>query len=133
MIMDMITNHIGLEHKWMSDPPTKDWINYYQQPYIETNHRKTISMDPYASKSDADVLTKGWFVRTMPDLNVTNPYLGKYLIQNAIWWIEYAGLAGIRLDTYLYPDEEYMSEWSRSEERRVGNERGARLARLSEE
>lgn len=112
MIMDMITNHIGLEHPWMSALPTRDWINYYNQPYVETNHLKNISMDPYAAKEDADILTKGWFVKAMPDLNVTNTYLGNYLIQNAVWWIEYAGLAGIRLDTYLYPDEEFMSRWS---------------------
>lgn len=110
----MITNHIGLQHPWMSDPPAPDWINYYQQPFVQTNHRKTISTDPYAAPEDAERLTKGWFVASMPDLNVTNPHLGTYLIQNAIWWIEYTGLAGIRLDTYLYPDESYMAQWAKA-------------------
>src|SRR4030095_65658 len=118
VIMDMVINHCGLEHWWMKDPPTKDWINYYQKDFVGTNHRKTIQMDPYAAPEDHDILTRGWFVRTMPDLNVENPILGKYLIQNSIWWIEYAGLSGIRMDTYLYPDENYMSEWSK----RVMNE-----------
>lgn len=113
VIMDMVINHCGLEHWWMKDPPTKDWINYYQKDFIGTNHRKTIQMDPYAAPEDHDILTHGWFVRTMPDLNPENPYLGKYLIQNSIWWIEYAGLSGIRMDTYLYPDENYMSDWSK--------------------
>ena len=112
VIMDMVINHCGLEHWWMKDPPTKDWINNYGGTYVQTNHRKTIQMDPYAAPEDHDVLTRGWFVPTMPDLNQDNPYLGTYLIQNAIWWIEYAGLAGIRMDTYVYPDEKYMSEWS---------------------
>jgi glycosidase len=111
-IMDMVINHCGLEHWWMKDPPTEDWINYYNQPYIGTSHRKTVQMDPYAAPEDHEVFTKGWFVRTMPDLNVENPYLGTYLIQNSIWWIEYAGLSGIRMDTYVYPDENYMSHWS---------------------
>ncbi|MEO6131412.1 MAG: cyclomaltodextrinase C-terminal domain-containing protein, partial [Saprospiraceae bacterium] len=57
---------------------------------------------------------QGWFVPTMPDLNAQNPFLATYFIQNAIWWIEYAGLAGIRMDTYVYPDEKYMSRWSES-------------------
>ncbi len=112
VIMDMVINHCGLEHWWMKDPPTKDWINNYGKPYLGTNHRKTIQMDPYAAPEDHDVFTEGWFVPTMPDLNPENPFLGTYLTQNAIWWIEYAGLAGIRMDTYVYPDENYMSEWS---------------------
>jgi len=71
-------------------------------------------LDPYAAPGDHDELTKGWFVRSMPDLNPENPLLGTYLIQNSIWWIEYAGLAGIRMDTYIYPDEAYMTEWTKS-------------------
>ena len=112
VIMDMVANHIGLHHPWMEDPPSTDWINGFQQSYYQTNHRKTLPSDPYAAPSDKDVLTKGWFVRTMPDLNVTNKDLGTYLIQNAIWWIEYAGQSGIRMDTYLYPEENFMSEWA---------------------
>ncbi|MBK9982892.1 MAG: glycoside hydrolase family 13 protein [Saprospiraceae bacterium] len=112
VIMDMIINHCGLEHWWMKNPPTKDWINYYDKPYVQTSHRKTIQMDPYAAQEDHDVFTKGWFEPHMPDLNPLNPFLGKYLIQNSIWWIEYAGLSGIRMDTYVYPDENYMSQWS---------------------
>jgi glycosidase len=113
VIMDMVANHIGLHHPWMEDPPSSDWINGFQQPYYQTNHRKTLSSDPYAASADKDILTKGWFVRTMPDLNVTNKDLATYLIQNAIWWIEYADQSGIRMDTYLYPEENFMSEWAR--------------------
>lgn len=113
VIMDMVVNHCGLQHWWMNDPPTSDWIHYHNMPYVETNHRKTLSTDPYAAESDKSIMTDGWFVRTMPDINVSNAYAGKYFIQNAIWWIEYAGLSGIRMDTYLYPEENYMSEWSR--------------------
>jgi len=112
VIKDMVVNHCGASHWWMKDPPTKDWINHYKTAYVQTNHRKTTPSDPYVAHQDEDIMTKGWFVQTMPDLNTTNPFLGKYLIQNSIWWIEYAGLSGIRMDTYLYPDESYMSDWS---------------------
>ncbi|MEP6645516.1 MAG: glycoside hydrolase family 13 protein [Saprospiraceae bacterium] len=112
IIMDMVINHCGLEHWWMKDPPTMDWINNYGKPYIGTSHRKTIQMDPYAAPEDHDVFTEGWFVPTMPDLNPKNPFLATYLIQNSIWWIEYSGIAGIRMDTYVYPDENYMTKWS---------------------
>ncbi len=63
----------------------------------------------------------GWFVETMPDLNQRNPLLADYLTQNALWWVEYLGLAGIRMDTYPYPDKTYLTEWSR---------RNARISRL---
>jgi glycosidase len=39
--------------------------------------------------------------------------LATYLIQNSIWWVEYAHLAGIRMDTYSYPDMQFMAEWTR--------------------
>jgi len=52
-----------------------------------------------------------WFVSTMPDLNQRNPYLMRYLIQNSIWWIETAGIDGIRMDTYPYAFREPMAQW----------------------
>jgi len=112
LIMDMIVNHCGLEHWWMKDLPTSDWINSWDT-YTQTNHRKTLLQDPYASEYDKKILSDGWFVPTMPDLNQRNELLANYLTQNAIWWIEYLGLAGIRMDTYPYPDIHYMTEWTR--------------------
>jgi glycosidase len=111
LIMDMIVNHCGLEHWWMKDLPTSDWINTWAT-YTQTNHRKTLLQDPHASKIDKKIFTDGWFVPTMPDLNQRNELLANYLTQNAIWWIEYLGLNGIRMDTYPYPDMYYMSEWT---------------------
>jgi glycosidase len=49
----------------------------------------------------------------MPDLNVTHPLLSFYLITNTIWWIETARLSGIRMDTYPYPDKEFMRQWAK--------------------
>jgi glycosidase len=114
IIMDGILNHCGLEHWWMKDLPTQDWINYNQQEYTETNHRKTLQPDPHAAKEDLTILENGWFVPTMPDLNLTNPWLATYMIQNSIWWIEYAGIDGIRMDTYLYPDQNFSAIWSKA-------------------
>jgi glycosidase len=53
----------------------------------------------------------GWFDRHMPDLNQRNVVLAKYLIQNSIWWIEYSGIDGIRMDTYPYAYTDFMAEW----------------------
>lgn len=116
IIMDMIVNHCGSEHWWMDDFPSSDWLNYQKETsdggYQETTHRKTVIQDPYASDIDLKEFTDGWFVRTMPDLNQRNPYMAKYLIQNAIWWIEYLDLDGIRMDTYPYPGKEFMADWT---------------------
>ena len=111
-IMDMIVNHIGSGHWWMEDLPTDDWLNFPDDPRI-TSHEHITEQDPYASEHDIRMYSDGWFVFTMPDLNQRNPLLADYLTQNALWWIEYLGLAGIRMDTYPYPDKEYMSEWTR--------------------
>ena len=112
LIMDMIFNHCGSEHWWMNDMPMKDWINNYPE-YKITSHRRTVNQDPNASEADRREMTDGWFVPTMPDLNQRNPFMAKYLIQNSIWWIEYAGLEGIRQDTWPYPDKNMMAEWTK--------------------
>ena len=112
LIMDMIFNHCGSEHWWMKDMPSTDWINYFPD-YTITNHRRTVNQDPHASDYDSQIFTDGWFVPTMPDLNLRNPFMANYLIQNSIWWIEYVGLSGIRMDTYPYPYKVAMSEWNK--------------------
>jgi glycosidase len=111
LIMDMIFNHCGTGHWWMKDLPARDWLNFSDAP-IYTNHRKTVIQDPYVAKADSVQLVDGWFSRSMPDLNQRNPQMATYLIQNSIWWVEYAGLGGIRVDTYPYPDKNFMSEWT---------------------
>jgi glycosidase len=112
VIMDMIVNHIGSGHWWMADLPTDDWLNYQDEP-VMTSHEHITEQDPYASDYDKRLYSDGWFVPTMPDLNQRNPLMADYLTQNALWWIEYLGLAGIRMDTYPYPDKHYMTEWTR--------------------
>lgn len=112
VIQDVILNHIGSEHWWMKDLPSPDWLNSTGE-YVETNHARTTIHDSYAATVDRQVFTDGWFVSTMPDLNQRNSHLANYLIQNTLWWIEYAGLSGIRTDTYSYPDKQFLTEWSR--------------------
>ncbi len=112
VIMDMIVNHIGSGHWWMDDLPTNDWVNFADEMRY-TSHARTTHQDPYASAYDRQAFVDGWFAATMPDLNQRNELLADYLIQNAIWWTEYLGLAGIRQDTYPYPDKHFMTEWTR--------------------
>jgi len=112
-IMDYVTNHWGWQHWMMNDLPTYDW--WHQFPgYAQTNYRMTTQFDPNASKQDAKMCMDGWFVKSMPDLNQSNPLVLNYLTQNAIWWIEYADLDGFRVDTYSYNDKEGISKWTKA-------------------
>jgi glycosidase len=113
LIHDYVTNHWGLEHWMIKDAPTRDWINTFET-YTETNHKRTTVIDVNAAKVDRQQCIEGWFVPTMPDLNITNPLVLKYLTQNIIWWIEYANLDGIRIDTFNYAEPLQMAQWTKS-------------------
>ena len=113
MIQDMVFNHAGSETWFVKDPPQKDWVHQFPE-YTSSNYRLSISVDPYASKVDTDKMQQGWFDKHMPDLNQHNKLLATYLIQNSIWWVEYAQLDGIRMDTHPYPYKDFMSAWCKT-------------------
>jgi glycosidase len=112
-IMDYVTNHWGWQHWMYKDLPTYDWIHQFPG-YSQSNYRMTSQFDPNASQIDAKNCIDGWFVPTMPDLNQSNPLVLNYLIQNAIWWIEYADLDGFRVDTYSYNEKEGIAKWTKA-------------------
>lgn len=111
LVMDIIPNHCGSEHWFFKDPPMDDWINN-QSKFKQTSHRRETIQDIHASEIDKKDHVDGWFVETMPDLNQKNQKMSTYLIQNTLWWIEYAELSGIRVDTYPYSDKDFMSDWT---------------------
>lgn len=108
IVHDAVYNHIGLYH-WMNlDPPSKDWINQWPE-FTGPSHRDASVFDPNKSKLDNEIMMKGWFVRHLPDMNLANPYVATYLIQNAIWLVEEFGFDGFRVDTYKYCDEKFLN------------------------
>ena len=111
MVMDIIPNHSGSEHWFVKDPPFSNWLNF-NNSYSQTTHRRETVQDIHASEYDKKNFVDGWFVETMPDLNQNNKFMSKYLIQNAIWWIEYSGIKGYRVDAYPYSDKDFMSDWT---------------------
>lgn len=134
VVMDMIFNHCGFDHPWIADMPSEDWLNSPLTPegreavgkmlrgekanlpseYRQTNFRLNTNHDPYVSDYDLGLTVDAWFVPAMPDLNQRNPHLMTYLIQNSIWWIEYAKVNGIRMDTYPYADMAGMAAWNKA-------------------
>lgn len=107
MVMDMIYNHWGDKNWLYKNLPDSNWV-HRSNGFTKTNYRAEALMDPHASRADKKRMTDGWFDKHMPDLNQQDHHLAKYLIQNSIWWIETAKLDAFRIDTYAYPDREFM-------------------------
>ena len=110
VVMDMIFNHCGSENYLFKDKPQDDWFNF-RSNYVQTSFKTASVMDIHASDYEKDIATDGWFTQVMPDLNQRNRHVARYLIQSSIWWIEYAGINGIRQDTHPYADYDFMSSW----------------------
>lgn len=119
LIQDYVTNHWGISHWLIQDLPTKDWIHQFKDGegkygFKRSNYRTTSQFDNNVAQVDKDIALNGWFDTTMPDLNQSNPLVLNYLTQNAIWWIEYAELGGLRVDTYPYNDKIAMAKWAKA-------------------
>ena len=110
VVMDMIFNHCGSENYLFKDKPSKEWFNYHSN-YVQTSFKTASVMDIHASAFEKKIATDGWFTSVMPDFNQRNRHVVRYLIQSSIWWIEYAGINGIRQDTHPYADFDFMSQW----------------------
>lgn len=110
VVMDMIFNHCGSENYLFKDKPSKEWFNYHSN-YVQTSFKTASVMDIHASAFERKIATDGWFTSVMPDFNQRNRHVARYLIQSSIWWIEYAGINGIRQDTHPYADFDFMSQW----------------------
>ena len=103
LILDVVPNHCSTAHWWLKDIPAKDWFNRWEQ-FTSSNYRMMAWMDPHRSEKDLHRLTHGWFAPNMPDFNLKNPLLFDYLKQVYVFWIEFAGISGLRVDTYPYND-----------------------------
>lgn len=93
--------------------PSKDWFNF-KGNYTQTSYKTASVQDIHASDYERKIAVDGWFTESMPDLNQRNRHVARYLIQSSIWWIEYAGINGIRQDTHPYADFDMMSEWCKA-------------------
>ena len=119
VIMDMVPNHCGTAHWWMKSLPSSTWINYPENlkrggdRLIRTNAAMSTHSDPHAAAVDKESCVKGWFDTTMPDMNLADPLVRHYLLQMAVWWVEWADLDGLRVDTFPYSDKQGISAWTK--------------------
>lgn len=112
IIFDHVSNHVGTNHPWINNLPVSDWINGTPENHLPAWHDKMAAWDIHSADLTNEHVTKGWFVDEMADLNQNNLYVKNYLIQNTIWWIEFAGIDGIREDTYPYVEQNFLSDWA---------------------
>jgi len=129
LFFDAVPNHVGPKHPWVAKPPLTDWFHGNADKHLDSNspvkgsfygqpRNNPIANDPFEALADPHAtpalrqnLTDGWFFGTLPDLNTENPVVAKYLLQNSIWWIESAGLDGLRVDTFPYVSRAYWQQW----------------------
>lgn len=108
-IMDVVPNHVNTRYKWGRGIPDSSWVKY-SNTFNRTNYQLCAQTDPYASDVDKRDLIDGWFDTNMADLNLSVPLLFDYIKQAYIYWIEYTGLDGLRVDTYPYNDVQKVSQ-----------------------
>ena len=113
LIQDIVYNHFGRFHFLVQDAPSKDWLHQWPV-YTQTHYREQAIFDPYHSVADERKMINGWFTTEMPDVNHENPFVEKYLTQNAIWSVETFGVDAFRVDTYKYCNVEVMNRLNKA-------------------
>jgi glycosidase len=108
VVQDAVYNHVGINHWFIKDMPSKDWLHQWPT-YTNTSYKYQPITDPHGAASDRKVTVDGWFVPFLPDLNQGNPYVANFLIQHAIWSVETFGVDAWRIDTYMYNDQPFMN------------------------
>ena len=129
LFFDAVPNHVGPHHPWVAKPPLADWFHGTAQNHLDSSAAiknsfygksadRNVANDPFEALVDPHGtpqlrrnLTEGWFFGILPDLNTENPVVAKYLLQNSIWWVESAGLDGLRLDTFPYVSRSFWQQW----------------------
>ena len=112
LIQDVVPNHIGLNHWWMKDMPMPDWINYggkfvatthhhNGRPGTRTHRRKTRQLHQGLVQPGHAGHEPGQPVRRqLPD---PEPHLVD----------QYAGLTGLRIDTFGYSNNDFLTEYTK--------------------
>ena len=113
IVQDAVYNHVGINHWFLKDMPAKDWLNQWDN-YTNTSYKDQPIFDIHGSAHDKNVTSNGWFVPFLPDLNHKNPLVANFLIQHALWTIEYFNIDGWRIDTYIYNDLPFMNRCNKA-------------------
>ncbi len=109
IIQSVILTQIGKQHPWMRIAPFKSWI-YPNQSKYGMLPMSPVYSDPYASPADKRINFEQWPEIDIASLNVSEPLLQKYLIQQCIWWIVTTGVDGIKLENSHMADPQFIKQ-----------------------
>ena len=107
LVFDDVPNHVGPANVWVADPPAAEWFHGTKAQHLDNQYVFNPVTDPHAPVAASLDAEDGWFVNVLPDLNQQNPLVAQYLTENMIWWIEEAGIDGLRIDTFPYVQREF--------------------------
>jgi glycosidase len=111
VIQDEVANHTGPYHPWVQDPPTPTWYHGSEAAHADETWQTWTLIDPHAPPQLRRATLDGWFINILPDLNQDDPEVGRYLIQNTLWWIGIVGFDAIREDTLPYVPRRFWHDW----------------------
>ena len=111
IVLDMVANHTGPYHPWVTDAPTPTWYHGTAERHLNETWQTWTLADPYGTAATRQATLDGWFIDILPDLNQDDPDVARYIIQNTLWWVGVSGMDGIRQDTWPYVPRRYWKEW----------------------
>ncbi len=111
IILDMVANHTGPYHPWVTSSPTATWYHGTAEKHLANTWQTWTLADPYSPPSMRRETLDGWFIDILPDLNQGDPEVARYVIQNTLWWIGVSGMDGIRQDTWPYVPRRFWRDW----------------------
>ena len=114
VIQDQVANHIGAHHPWASDPPLDTWFHGTMHKHQLNRFQNSSLLSPHANPLDVRNTLDGWFSDDMPDMNQDDSEVGRYEIQNSLWWVGITGIDGIRQDTIQYIPRTFIRELSQA-------------------
>ena len=112
VVLDTVPNHVGAAHPWAKDMPTPDWFHGTPASHIQAQYDFMTIVNPDGNVATRTAVLNGWFANVLPDLNQDSPLVAQYLTQNAIWWIETAGIDGLRIDTFPYVPRSFWNTYN---------------------
>ena len=113
IVQDAVYNHVGINHWFLKDKPSKDWLNEWDT-YTNTTYKDQPIFDIHASLKDKNEVRNSWFTSFLPDLNQNNAFVANFLIQHALWSVETFGLDAWRIDTYIFNDLNFMNRCNKA-------------------
>lgn len=96
VVLDIVLNHVGYDHPWLTDGRHEGWF-----------HPRCDIAD-----SDQRSVEQCWLAG-LPDLNTENPAVRAYLEDWSLWLIDQTKVDGFRLDTARHLPKDFLAEWSR--------------------